>query len=67
MDDTLTEREREVIRLRFGFVSDRIWTLQEIGKHYHITQERVRQIEEKALNKLRLRGGADRRGLLVHG
>ncbi|MCC8161825.1 MAG: sigma-70 family RNA polymerase sigma factor [Lachnospiraceae bacterium] len=53
LDDTLTEREREVIRLRFGFVSDRVWTLQEIGKHYHITQERVRQIEEKALNKLR--------------
>ncbi len=54
LDDTLTERERDVIRLRFGFVGDRIWTLEEIGEHYHITRERVRQIEEKALRKLRL-------------
>ncbi|MCD8150977.1 MAG: sigma-70 family RNA polymerase sigma factor [Clostridiales bacterium] len=54
LDDTLTERERDVIRLRFGFVGDRIWTLEEIGEHYHITRERVRQIEEKALHKLQL-------------
>lgn len=59
--DTLSEREQEVIRLRFGFDDDRIWTLEEIGERYHITRERVRQIEAQALRKLRL---PSRRSLL---
>ncbi|MCD8363613.1 MAG: sigma-70 family RNA polymerase sigma factor [Lachnospiraceae bacterium] len=54
LDNTLSERERDVIRYRYGFVDDRIWTLEEIGEHFHITRERVRQIEEKALRKLRI-------------
>ncbi|MCD7955266.1 MAG: sigma-70 family RNA polymerase sigma factor [Lachnospiraceae bacterium] len=51
--DTLPDRERDVVRLRFGFVDGRIWTLEEIGEQYHVTRERIRQIEAKALRKLR--------------
>ncbi|MCD7883660.1 MAG: RNA polymerase sigma factor RpoD, partial [Lachnospiraceae bacterium] len=51
---TLPDRERDVIRLRFGFVDGKIWTLEEIGDQYHVTRERIRQIEAKALRKLRL-------------
>ena len=51
----LSERERMVIRLRFGFVDGRIWTLEEVGKEYHVTRERIRQIEAKALKRLRMR------------
>ncbi|MBS7007177.1 sigma-70 family RNA polymerase sigma factor [Anaerostipes sp.] len=51
----LTERERTILRLRFGFVGDRIWTLEEVGKEYHVTRERIRQIEGKALRKLKLK------------
>lgn len=54
LDNTLSERERDVIRYHYGFVDDRIWTLEEIGEHFHITRERVWQIEEKALRKLRI-------------
>ncbi|MCC8106207.1 MAG: sigma-70 family RNA polymerase sigma factor [Clostridiales bacterium] len=60
--DTLPERERNVICLRFGFVDGKIWTLEEIGEQYHVTRERIRQIEAKALRKLRL---PSRRSLLV--
>ena len=42
---TLTEREQTVLRLRYGFVDGRIWTLEEIGKIYHVTRERIRQID----------------------
>ena len=49
----LTEREQNIIRLRFGFVDGRIWTLEEVGKVYHVTRERIRQIEAKALKKLK--------------
>lgn len=52
--DTLTERERDVIYLRFGFVDGRIWTLAEIGERFHVTRECIRQIEARALRKLRL-------------
>ena len=51
--DTLTEREQEVIKLRFGFYGGRRLTLEEVGKKYNVTRERIRQIEAKALRKLR--------------
>jgi RNA polymerase primary sigma factor len=49
----LTQREREVIELRFGLIDDRDHTLEEVGKKLHVTRERVRQIEERAIRKLR--------------
>ncbi|HCG01011.1 MAG TPA: RNA polymerase sigma factor RpoD [Chloroflexi bacterium] len=49
----LTEREREVLRLRFGLVDGRSRTLEEVGKEFNVTRERIRQIEAKALRKLR--------------
>ena len=51
--DTLTSREKEVIRLRFGLDDGRTRTLEEVGKEFDITRERIRQIEAKALRKLR--------------
>lgn len=51
--DSLTEREREVMRLRYGLDGSRGHTLEEVGKEFHVTRERIRQIEEKALHKLR--------------
>ena len=50
---TLTERERQVIRLRFGLDDGRARTLEEVGREFHVTRERIRQIEAKALRKLR--------------
>jgi RNA polymerase primary sigma factor len=50
----LCEREREVLRLRYGLGQDREVTLEEIGRRLSITRERVRQIEAKALAKTRL-------------
>ena len=49
----LNEREREVLRLRYGLGLDRELTLEEIGRRLSVTRERVRQIEAKALAKLR--------------
>ncbi len=49
----LTERERKVLELRFGFFDGRSWTLEEVGVCFRVTRERVRQIEAKALRKLR--------------
>ncbi|HEU5438875.1 MAG TPA: sigma-70 family RNA polymerase sigma factor [Ktedonobacterales bacterium] len=49
----LTQREREVIELRFGLIDDEDHTLEEVGKKLHVTRERVRQIEERAIRKLR--------------
>ena len=51
--DTLTLREKEVIRLRFGLDDGRTRTLEEVGRQFRITRERIRQIEAKALRKLR--------------
>ena len=50
---TLTPREEQVIKLRFGLVDGRQRTLEEVGKQFQITRERIRQIEAKALRKLR--------------
>lgn len=50
---TLSEREQKVLRLRFGLDDGRARTLEEVGKEFHVTRERIRQIEAKALRKLR--------------
>ena len=51
--DTLTEREKRVIILRFGLIDGRQRTLEEVGQEFQVTRERIRQIETKALRKLR--------------
>ena len=50
---TLTPRERKVLELRFGIEDGRSRTLEEVGKEFSVTRERIRQIEAKALRKLR--------------
>jgi RNA polymerase primary sigma factor len=55
--DPLTEREREVLRLRFGLGLDREMTLEEIGRRLSLTRERIRQIEAKAVEKMRAARG----------
>ena len=52
---TLTDREQKVLRLRFGLDDGRARTLEEVGKEFNVTRERIRQIEAKALRKLRHR------------
>lgn len=56
--DTLTQREAMVIKMRFGFVDGRSYTLEEVGERLGVTRERVRQIEAKAIRKLRMPGRA---------
>ena len=51
--DTLTPREEKVLRMRFGLVDGRTRTLEEVGQVFNVTRERIRQIESKALRKLR--------------
>jgi RNA polymerase primary sigma factor len=51
--ETLTPREKKVLELRFGLVDGRTRTLEEVGKEFNVTRERIRQIEAKALRKLR--------------
>ena len=50
---TLTDREQKIIRLRFGIGGGRPHTLEEVGNEFDVTRERIRQIEAKALSKLR--------------
>ncbi len=50
---SLTERERDVLMMRFGLKDGRDHTLEEVGEYFHVTRERIRQIESKALRKLR--------------
>jgi len=54
--DTLTERERDVLKLRFGLDDGYARTLEEVGQHFKVTRERIRQIEAKALKKLKQPG-----------
>jgi RNA polymerase primary sigma factor len=49
----LSEREREVLELRFGLADGKDHTLEEVGQYFNVTRERIRQIEAKALRKLR--------------
>ena len=51
--ESLTDRERQVVKLRFGMEDGRARTLEEVGKEFNVTRERIRQIEAKALRKLR--------------
>ena len=53
MLDALSDREREVLRYRFGLEDGRSYTLEEVGRRFGVTRERIRQIEAKALRKLR--------------
>jgi len=50
---TLTPKEVDVLRLRFGFEDNSVKTLEEVGKIFGVTRERIRQIENKAVRKLR--------------
>ncbi|NIM71373.1 MAG: sigma-70 family RNA polymerase sigma factor, partial [Xanthomonadales bacterium] len=50
--DTLTYREREIIKLRYGIGDGYTYTLEEVGRIFNVTRERVRQIEAKAVRKL---------------
>jgi RNA polymerase sigma factor (sigma-70 family) len=50
---TLNPNEEKVIKMRFGIGLDRDHTLEEVGRHFSLTRERIRQIEEKALRKLK--------------
>lgn len=52
-NSNLTEREKRIVKLRFGFIDNRPRTLEEIGQEFHVTRERIRQIESKALRKIR--------------
>lgn len=60
---TLSPREEKIIRLRFGIGEEAEYTLEEIGKRFHVSRERIRQIEKKALNRLR---HSSRRGKLKY-
>ena len=53
--DTLNDREREILELRFGLDGDEKRTLEEIGDKFGLTRERIRQIQERALHKMRVR------------
>ena len=53
IDEKLNEREKKIIRLRYGFEDGETRTLQELGEYFNITRERIRQIEKTALRKLR--------------
>jgi RNA polymerase primary sigma factor len=55
--EPLNDREKEVLRLRYGLGTEREYTLEEIGRRLSLTRERVRQIEAKAMAKIRHRRG----------
>lgn len=53
MQENLTDKEREILRLRFGFEDDKVFSLEEAGKRYNVTRTRTMQIERKAIRKVR--------------
>lgn len=55
MDQSLTQRQKEILCMRYGLTTGEPMTLDEVGKFYHLTRERVRQIEETALRRMRCR------------
>ncbi|NLE02551.1 MAG: sigma-70 family RNA polymerase sigma factor, partial [Fibrobacter sp.] len=57
LDDDLTEREKEIVKLYFGIDHETAFTLDEIGKRFNITRERVRQIKTKAIDRLKNSAG----------
>ena len=59
LQEHLSPRERRVLELRFGLLDGRTRTLEEVGQYFGVTRERIRQIEAKALRKLRSRNGAN--------
>jgi RNA polymerase primary sigma factor len=62
---TLSDKEREILRLRFGIGTDREYTLEEIGERFSVTRERIRQIEATALRKLgRVASGRNLKALI---
>ncbi len=61
----LTDREKEIIQLRYGLNSNRSFSLEELGKTLHMSREQVRQIELRAMQKLRKRCGAHLREFLT--
>jgi RNA polymerase sigma factor (sigma-70 family) len=61
----LNDRERRLLALRFGLDRGEPRTLEEVGVHLNLTRERIRQIEERALTKLRARVSAEDRDLLT--
>ncbi len=63
--ETLSERERTLIQMRFGFVGDSAQSLTSVGRQFQITRERVRQIEANALRKLQQPGGTNRLRLIA--
>ena len=67
LENVLTEKELQVIKYRFGFIDNNPRTLEEIGKMYGVTRERIRQIEAKSLRKLRLKGNKKRLENLLDG
>ncbi len=50
--ERLPEREQRILKLRFGFIDGKLWTLEEVGREYSVTRERIRQIEANVLEKL---------------
>ncbi|HCY61461.1 MAG TPA: RNA polymerase sigma factor RpoD, partial [Oxalobacteraceae bacterium] len=65
--DTLPPREAKVLRMRYGIEMNSDLTLEEVGKHFEVTRERIRQIELKAMNKLRQASRADRLKTFLEG
>jgi RNA polymerase primary sigma factor len=49
----LSNKEADILRMRFGIGADKPMTLEEVGQHYGVTRERIRQVENKAIRKLR--------------
>lgn len=62
----LSDREQQIIKLRFGFEDGRIWTLEEVGELYNVTRERIRQLEVRALNHLKGQSDVEQLRIYLH-